>query len=108
MKGYGNAFTSADPPHLLGGWAEYIYIRPDTFIYKIPENLSSKVAVLTELFTVTLGIDTAKEVYSLGNLGFGPFPNILVMGVGPLGLLCCIRARIMGANLINERLGLVK
>ena len=27
---YGNSFTSAEPPHLLGGMAEYMYLRPGT------------------------------------------------------------------------------
>jgi len=97
-KAYGNAFTSLEPPHLFGGWAQYIYIKPETFIYKVPNSVSPKVAVLSELFTVTVGIDTAKECYSLANIGFGAFPTVAIMGVGPLGLCCVIKSRIMGAG----------
>ena len=46
---YGNSYSCADPPHLMGGWAEQMYIRPDTFVYKVPLGLSPRVAVLAEL-----------------------------------------------------------
>ena len=39
LRGYGNAFTATEPPHLFGGWAEYMYILPNAFLYKVPENL---------------------------------------------------------------------
>ena len=35
IKGYGNAFTCDDSPHLMGGWADYIYVRKDAFVFKI-------------------------------------------------------------------------
>jgi len=100
VLGYGNAFSSANAPHLFGGFAEYMYLRPDVFVYKVPKSLAPEIAVLSELFNVTLGIDVAKELYSLANLGFGSSPNVLVTGVGPLGLLSIIRLRIMGADTI--------
>ena len=59
-KAYGNAFSTSEFPSLFGGWAQYIYIKPATFIYKVPESISPKVAVLSELFTVAIGIDVAK------------------------------------------------
>jgi L-iditol 2-dehydrogenase len=100
VKGYGNAFTAATPPHLFGGFAEYMYLGDEVFVYKVPESVPPTVAVLSELFTVTLGISAAKEVYSLANIGFGTFPSVLVLGVGPLGLLSIIRLRIMGCDRI--------
>lgn len=33
---YGNSYTSAAWPHLMGGWSPAMYIRPDTFVYKVP------------------------------------------------------------------------
>ncbi len=100
VKGYGNAFSAAEPPHLFGGFAEYMYLSDKVFVYKVPDSVPPNVAVLSELFTVTLGIDAAKEVYSLANIGFGTFPSVLVLGVGPLGLLSIIRLRIMGCDKI--------
>ena len=28
LENYGNSLTSAEAPHLFGGWAEYLYLRP--------------------------------------------------------------------------------
>jgi len=100
MKGYGNAFSCDEPPHLMGGWAEMMYITPKTFIYKVPETIPIEVAMLSELFTVTAGLESAKECFSLANLGFGSFPTVVVFGVGPLGLCCVIKSRLMGAGRI--------
>ena len=113
-KAYGNALSTSEFPSLFGGWAQYIYIKPGTFIYKVPESISPKVAVLSELFTVAVGIDAAKECYSLANTGFGAFPTVVIIGVGPLGLCSLIRTRMMGAGKIivldksNFRLDIAK
>jgi threonine dehydrogenase-like Zn-dependent dehydrogenase len=98
VRGYGNAFTSAEPPHLFGGYAEYMYILPGTFVYKVPESLPVEVAVLTELFTVSYAVDACKEVYSLSGFGFTTGCTVVVHGVGPMGLFFLIRARMMGAG----------
>jgi len=113
-RAYGNAFSSAEAPHLFGGWAEYMYIKPGTFVYKVPADLPPEVAVMTEVFTVSYAVDAAKEVYSLSGLGWGVAPTVVVLGVGPMGLCCAIRARIMGAGDIivfdksNSRLEMAK
>jgi L-iditol 2-dehydrogenase len=97
-KAYGNAFTSLTPPHLFGGWSEYMYIKPHSFVYKVPESVNAKTAVLAELFTVSYAVDAAKECYSLANLGWGTAPTVVVIGVGPMGFCCAVRARMMGAG----------
>ncbi len=98
IRAYGNAFTSIDAPHLFGGWSEYMYIRPDTFIYKVPDGISPDVAVLAELFTVSCAVDEAKSVYDASSKGFGVSNTVVVQGVGPMGLSCAIKARILGAG----------
>lgn len=98
VRGYGNAFSSAQSPHLFGGYAEYMYILPGTFVYKVPDSLPDEVAVLTELFDVSAAVEAAKEVYSLANLGFACGDTVVVQGVGPMGLCFLIKARMMGAG----------
>ena len=66
---YGNSFTSAQWPHLLGGWAEYMYFKPGTFFYKVPENISPKVAVLAELMACAASLDKLKGVNEDENTG---------------------------------------
>ena len=87
VQGYGNSFTCEDPPHLMGGWAEYIYLRPDVHIYKVPEGLPVRIAAMAELMAVTGNLDKAKEFYSFANEGFASGDTVVVQGAGPWG--CC-------------------
>ncbi|MDD5699421.1 MAG: alcohol dehydrogenase catalytic domain-containing protein, partial [Victivallaceae bacterium] len=98
MKAYGNAFSSTQAPYLFGGWAEYMYILPNTFIYKVPDTMPPEVGVLAEVFTVSFAVDRAKEAYSLANEGFGAADTVVIQGVGPLGLGALIKARMLGAG----------
>lgn len=100
VRGYGTGFSCADPPHLFGGWSELLYLMPEAFVYKVPEGLGPEIAVLTELFAVTWAVDKAKEIYSLPKEGFGAGDTVVVQGIGPMGLLCLIKARILGAGRI--------
>ncbi len=98
LRGYGNAFTSTQPPHLFGGWAEYMYILPKAFVYKVPESLPTRVAVMVELMAVAYNLDKAKEFYHLSGEGFGAADTVVIQGVGPMGLCHVIKARMLGAG----------
>ncbi len=97
---YGNSYTSAQWPHLMGGWAQQMYIRPDTFVYKVPSGLDPRVAVLAELMTVAASLDKAKEFSSMAHEGFNSGDTVVVIGSGPLGLLHVAKADMMGAGQI--------
>ena len=98
IRGYGTGFSCAESPHLFGGWAEYLYAMPGVFLYKVPEGIGPEIAVLTELFAVSYAVDRAKEAYSLANEGFSAGDTVVVQGIGPMGLFCLIKARILGAG----------
>ena len=100
IKGYGNAFCCDDGQHLMGGWADYIYVRPDAFVFKVPEDMDPRIAVMTELMSVTYNLDKAKELYTMGGEGFGSGATVLIQGVGPMGLLHVLKAHILGAGKI--------
>jgi len=97
---YGNMRSCKDPPHLYGGFAEYIYLEPGTRAYKIPDGLNSDIAAMTEVFCVTWTLDKAKEFNSFSMEGFNFGDTVVVQGAGPLGLMHIIKARMMGAGLI--------
>jgi threonine dehydrogenase-like Zn-dependent dehydrogenase len=97
---YGNSFTSADAPHLLGGWSEYMYLRPDTFVYKVPDGMSPRVAVLAELMACAASLDKLKEFSSYAFEGFNSGDTVVVVGSGPLGLMHIVKAHLMGAGRI--------
>ncbi len=99
IKGYGNAYSCAAAPHLMGGWAETIYVRPDAFVYKVPEELPPEIAVMTELMAVTCNIDKARDMASMAD-GLGSGSTVVVQGVGPMGILHVLKAHILGAGRI--------
>ncbi len=98
MRSYGNSLTCQESPHLFGGWAEYMYLLPGTFVFKVPTNITLKAAVLTELMAVTYNLDKAKEFYSMSGEGFKTGDTIVIQGVGPMGLCHVIKARMLGAG----------
>jgi len=114
LKGYGNAFTSTEPPHLLGGWAEYLYVLPNAFVYHVPEELPTHIAVMVELMAVSYNLDKLKEFFTLSGEGLATGDTVVVQGAGPMGICHIIKARMMGAgdivatDLSDYRLSLAK
>jgi L-iditol 2-dehydrogenase len=100
MEDYGNSLSCAAPPHLFGGWAQLLYLLPGTRLFRVPNELHSEVAALTEVMAVTHGLDRAMR--------FGD--RVLVLGVGPLGLMHVAKAELLGAawlaavDVFSERL----
>src|SRR5207247_3408715 len=43
---YGGKTTCANPPHLFGGFADYIYLAPDVLVTKVRDDLPAEAAVL--------------------------------------------------------------
>ena len=44
--GYGGQTTCANPPHLFGGFADYLYLVPDILVTKVNDDLPPEAAVL--------------------------------------------------------------
>jgi len=97
---YGNNLSAKDPPHLFGGWAQYMYVLPGSFLVKVPDDLPSEVAVLTEIFAVSVGLDRAKQMSAFPNESFRFDDTVVVLGVGPLGMCFLMKARMLGAGTI--------
>ncbi len=97
LDDYGNSLSATRPPHLFGGWSEYMYILPGTHLYRVPDDLPSHIAVLTEVMSVTAGLDKAKE-FSSPSEGFRFGDTVVIQGVGPLGLCHVVKARLLGAG----------
>jgi threonine dehydrogenase-like Zn-dependent dehydrogenase len=97
---YGNNLSAKNPPHLFGGWSQYMYVVPGSFLVKVPDDLPSEVAVLTEIFAVSVGLDRAKQMSSFPNESFRFDDTVVVLGVGPLGMCFLMKARMLGAGTI--------
>jgi threonine dehydrogenase-like Zn-dependent dehydrogenase len=97
LDDYGNSLCSDKAPHLFGGWAQYMYLLSGTKVFRVPDELPTEVAVLTEEMAVTHGLDTAR--YVAASRGGDLFSEVVaVMGVGPLGMCHCIKAQAIGAG----------
>lgn len=96
LENYGNSLSCSDAPHLFGGWAEYLYLRPGTPVFKVPEDLPDNVAVLTELFAVTHSLDLVAKMPRPG--GFRAGDTVAVIGVGPVGVVHVAKAALLGAS----------
>src|SRR3984893_10302146 len=97
---YGNNLSAKNSPHLFGGWSQYIYVLPGSFLVKVPDEVPSEVAVLTEIFAVSVGLDRAKQMSAFPNESFRFDDTVVVLGVGPLGMCFLMKARMLGAGMI--------
>ena len=88
---YGFYYEPDQPPHFVGGFADYIYLgkRGTQFI---KTSLPPEVAVLTEPFTV--GVHAVIR----GQIEFGD--TVVVQGSGAIGLVTTICAKVSGAGKI--------
>ena len=100
MTDYGNNLSAKNPPHLFGGWSQYMYIVAGSFLVKVPDELPSEIAVLTEIFAVSVGLDRAKQMSAFPNESFRFDDTVVVLGVGPLGMCFLMKARMLGAGTI--------
>ncbi len=74
-----------------------MYLLPGSQLFRVPDELPDHVAVLTEIMSVTHGVETAQSLLGLiGGSRFGQ--TIAVLGVGPLGLCHLIKAKLLGAG----------
>lgn len=95
LENYGNSLTATEAPHLFGGWSDYLYLKPGTKMFRVPESLPSDIAVLTEIFAVTHSLERAASIQRPS--GFRPGDSVAVVGLGSLGIAHAIKASLMGA-----------
>jgi threonine dehydrogenase-like Zn-dependent dehydrogenase len=113
--GYGTTVSCKDPPHLFGGWAEFMYLLPKVYMFKVPEGVPDNVAVLAEPMAVAYSsFARAMNPYWLVKEGAGPGDTVVIQGSGPLGLSHAAMAKMVGAGKVivigapRERLALAK
>lgn len=88
---YGGRTSCANPPHLFGGFADYIYLAPDVLATKVSDYLPAEAAVLVGAVMAN-GFQWAVRQ---GGVKMGDF--VLIQGPGQQGLACTFAARHAGA-----------
>ena len=95
---YGRYLGFEKPPHLWGGWAEYVYVDldelPGTKIYKLPDDMGLLLGSLSE--PLTSCIRAFNRAARAG--GFKWNDTVVIQGTGPIGILAIAAAQEMGAG----------
>jgi L-iditol 2-dehydrogenase len=87
-KVYGITYGANDG--LLGGWSEYVYLKPGVRIVRIPESLSPEAVI-----GGGCGLPTAFHAVERSDIRLAD--TVLVQGTGPVGLSATALARLRGA-----------
>ncbi len=90
-KAYGISFTSGAAPYLQGGYAEYIYLRPATAVFKLPDGLDTE-----EVVGAGCALTTALHGLERGGVRRGD--RVVIQGAGPVALAVLALARNAGAH----------
>ena len=88
-KVYGVTLSADDG--LLGGWSEYIYLRPGVHVVPLPDELHWRA-----FLAGGCGMPTALHAVTLGKIDFGD--TVVVQGAGPVGLCAAVLAQLRGAG----------
>ena len=89
---YGH-MAAANLPHHHGGFGEYCYILPQSWILRLPEELSDE-----EATPINCGVATMIAVTEAANIRMGQ--TVVVQGLGLLGLYGAAIAKARGARTI--------
>lgn len=87
-KVYGITYGVQDG--ILGGWSEYIYLKPGVKIVKLPQRISPKAFI-----GAGCGLPTAFHAIEQANIRLGD--TVVIQGSGPVGLNAAILAQLVGA-----------
>ncbi len=90
-KTYGAGVTSEQPPHFLGGWAEYCYLYPRTSLFKLPEQMALEALVASGCAAPTMVHAAEKADIHVGD-------TVVVQGSGAVGLFGIVVAKENGAG----------
>jgi threonine dehydrogenase-like Zn-dependent dehydrogenase len=99
--------SSDDFPHFKGGYAEYYYLSPGQWIYKIPDAVPDESAVYVDCAASTVAFALDQVRFSLGS-------TAVIQGAGGLGLCAAPIAKDVGAaqvivvDMVPEKLELAK
>jgi len=98
---------SEPPPHFMGPYADYYYLRPNHTVFKVPDDL-------TDEMVSPANCALSEVVYGLQKVRLGFGETVVIQGAGGLGIYATAVAKEMGAHKvividgITERLNLAK
>jgi threonine dehydrogenase-like Zn-dependent dehydrogenase len=89
-KAYGISYNSDEPPHLRGGYAEFILLRAGTAVFRLPDALPSDAVI-------GAGCALTTAIHGLERAALGWGETVVIQGTGPVGLAALAVCREAGA-----------
>jgi L-iditol 2-dehydrogenase len=89
-RAYGIGYRCDQPPHLLGGYAQFHYLRPRTHLFRIPDDLPTAAVIGAGCALIT-------AIHGLERTGVGWQDKVVVQGAGPVGIAALAVAKSAGA-----------
>jgi threonine dehydrogenase-like Zn-dependent dehydrogenase len=78
-RAYGIGYRCDEPPHFLGGYAEFHYLQPRVNVFKIPDDLPTEAVI-----GAGCALNTA--IHGIERTGLEPGDSVVVQGAGPVGI----------------------
>jgi threonine dehydrogenase-like Zn-dependent dehydrogenase len=78
-KAYGISYNASEAPHLRGGYAEQILLRPETSIFRLPDDLPGDALV-------GAGCALTTAIHGLQRAPITRGDVVVIQGAGPVGL----------------------
>ena len=106
-RAYGIGYQSDSPPHLLGGYAQFHFLRPGTTVFKLPDDLATEAVIGAGCALIT-------AIHGVERTGMAWRDTVVVQGAGPVGLSALAVAKSAGAGEViviggpKERLNIAK
>src|ERR1041385_9049395 len=110
-RAYGIGYRSDQPPHFLGGYAEFHYLKPRANIFKLPDGLPTEAvigagcALITAIHGVERicverepGASVDEETDRMPVLPARWRQHVVVQGAGPVGIAALAVAKNAGAD----------
>ena len=94
FRKYGHGVTNVDvAPHLWGGFAERMYLSPNSVMHRVSNDLSPEVAAMYN--PLGAGVRWAAQ---LGEIGLGD--TVVILGAGHRGICAAAAAKAAGAGTV--------
>jgi threonine dehydrogenase-like Zn-dependent dehydrogenase len=97
---YGITLGCDEEPYVRGAYSDQLYLYPQTWLFKLPANVSLKMAALAD--PIACGTRALERAFAPGmpwaGEGIGLGKSVVVQGLGPIGIMTGAAARAMGGS----------
>ncbi len=86
-------------PHFKGGFAQYCYLFPGTYVWKVPDDMPGEIAALLDPCAVAMrAVEQVMTPIGGTGEGFSTTSRCLVIGAGAISIMTAMILREMGAK----------